>query len=242
MGQRDAARDQALEDRRLFVGDALDHAEGLQMRGRDGGDHRHIRARHARQRRDLAGGVHADLDDGESVSMGIRASVTGTPQWLLKLASAAWVRPCASSLAQHLLDRGLADRARDGDDLGPGPRARGAPRSASPSSTSGTIRSRAGSTPSGLRETSAAAAPFASASATKSCPSRAAESATNRSPGGHVRLSIEMPVAVQSTPPARPSRRRPRRRSRAVPAHARGHARPSSAATATEACSTSSKG
>jgi hypothetical protein len=84
-------------DRRLFPGDPLDHAEGLQMRGRHGGHHRHVRPGHARERRDLTGGVHADLDDRESVSMGIRASVTGTPQWLLKLASAAWVRPCPAA-------------------------------------------------------------------------------------------------------------------------------------------------
>ena len=44
----------------------------------------------------------------------MRASVSGTPQWLLKLFSAACTLPCApSASAQHLLGAGLADRAGD---------------------------------------------------------------------------------------------------------------------------------
>ncbi len=62
---RDPARLQPFEDRGLLAGDALEAVEGLQMRGGHGGDHRHVRARQAGQRRDLAGVVHADLDHRE---------------------------------------------------------------------------------------------------------------------------------------------------------------------------------
>ena len=121
-----------------------------------------------------------------------------------------------------------------------------------------------------MRLTMAAAAPFASAWATKSWPSRMSVSATKRSPGCRVRVSIETPVACQSAV-ARPGWPwRPRWRSRAscgdpwpdrrggLSAPAFGAPReylgqdegalrsrqitPSRAATAIEACSTSSKG
>jgi hypothetical protein len=42
-----------------------------------------MRARHARQRRDLAGWFMPISITAKSVSRGIRASVSGTPQWLL---------------------------------------------------------------------------------------------------------------------------------------------------------------
>jgi hypothetical protein len=58
-------------------------AKGLQMRGGDGGDHRDMRRGQAGQRRDLAGVVHADLDHREIGLGRQRASVSGTPQWLL---------------------------------------------------------------------------------------------------------------------------------------------------------------
>ena len=54
------------------------------MRLLDRGDHRDVRARQAGQRRDLAGVVHADLGDAERARpRGMRARVSGTPQWLL---------------------------------------------------------------------------------------------------------------------------------------------------------------
>ena len=47
----------------------------------------------------------------------MRASVSGTPQWLLKDFSAACVGPeRRQAQAQHLLGAGLADAAGDGDD------------------------------------------------------------------------------------------------------------------------------
>ena len=80
---RDTARLQRTQDRCLLVGDRLDRAEKADMRLLDRGDHRDMRPRETRERRDLAGMVHADLGDAELASGGIRASVSGRPQWLL---------------------------------------------------------------------------------------------------------------------------------------------------------------
>ena len=44
----------------------------------------------------------------ESRSVGIRASVSGTPQWLLKLRTAAWTEPCAANID-------VLERLRSGD-------------------------------------------------------------------------------------------------------------------------------
>ena len=76
----DAARLEAVEDLGLRVGDGFDDAEVFEMHRRDRGDHRDMRPHHRGQRRDLAGMVHADLEDAEAVSRGMRASVSGTPQ------------------------------------------------------------------------------------------------------------------------------------------------------------------
>ena len=49
----------------------------------------------------VAGMVHADLEDADRVSAGMRASVSGTPQWLLNDLSEACTlqrrQPCAAS-------------------------------------------------------------------------------------------------------------------------------------------------
>ena len=79
----DAIRLQPLGDRRLFRRDRVQAAEVADMRRADGRDHRHVRPRQARQGRDLARVVHADLDHGETAPRGQRARVNGTPQWLL---------------------------------------------------------------------------------------------------------------------------------------------------------------
>ena len=51
------------------------------MHGLDRRDDRHVRPDHGGQRQDLAGMVHADLEDPETrVPRGIRARVSGTPQ------------------------------------------------------------------------------------------------------------------------------------------------------------------
>ena len=48
---------------------------------------------------------------------GIRASVSGTPQWLLNDFSAACVGPMRQAAAQRVLGAGLADASGHGDDL-----------------------------------------------------------------------------------------------------------------------------
>ena len=71
---------------------------------------------------------------------GSRANVSGTPQWLLCEAVAAWVGPKADkACTQHLLGGGLADAAGDGDDgarrSGRGQRGRSRVRASSVSAT-----------------------------------------------------------------------------------------------------------
>ena len=198
------ARLQTLEDRGLLARDAVEAAmigEGLQVRRRDSGDHRHVRPGEAGQRR-------RSRRDGSCRS---RSPQSGCPPASAR-ASAARPSGCCtrprrhvsapradSTPTQHLLGRGLADRAGDGDDLGP--RCARARRGQGPAAPAGCPAPRAAARPaarpSGRRETRAAAAPRLRASATKSWPSRSASSATKRSPGRRLRLSIETPVAVQ---------------------------------------------
>ena len=80
---RRAARLDAGEDFRLGVGDRFERAEEFEMHRLDGGDDRDMRPHQPRQRRDLAGVVHAHLEHGEARVCGQRASDSGTPQWLL---------------------------------------------------------------------------------------------------------------------------------------------------------------
>ena len=75
------ARLEAEEDLGLRVGDRFDRAEMFDVDGRDRRHQRDMRPRHAGERRDLAGVVHADLEHAEARrSAGMRASVSGTPQ------------------------------------------------------------------------------------------------------------------------------------------------------------------
>ena len=136
----------------------------------------------------------------KSRSAGIRARVSGTPQWLLKLFSAAWTLPWAPRAARSIsLAAGLADRAghrhHAAGEAGAGGAAEGAQgfehvgddeegrvlghplRAAGDQRGGGAVRP----------------AP----AATKSWPSRAAVSATKRSPGASERVSMETPVADQ---------------------------------------------
>jgi hypothetical protein len=53
------------------------------MNGLDRRDDRDLGLHHAGERRDLALVVHADLEHAEAAVLGMRASVSGTPQWLL---------------------------------------------------------------------------------------------------------------------------------------------------------------
>ena len=183
----------------------------------------------------------------KSRSAGIRASVSGTPQWLLKLFSAA----CDAALraerrAQHLLAAGLADRAGDRDDAGP----RSAPARRAPSARSAVehvrhdeqrrVRRHALRPP---RRPAPRRRRCASASATKSCPSRAGgqrdEEVARRERAGVDRDAGRRPSRRRARAAGRP--RPPRRASRAASTSAHAPS-PSSAATATLACSRSSKG
>ena len=60
-----AVRAHALEDLRLGVGDRFDRGEEPEMRRLDGGDDGDIGPDHARERADLAGMVHAELEHAE---------------------------------------------------------------------------------------------------------------------------------------------------------------------------------
>ena len=62
---------------------ASTEAKELQMHRLDGGDDRDMRPHQLRQRRDLAGVVHAHFEHGKRALSGQRASDSGTPQWLL---------------------------------------------------------------------------------------------------------------------------------------------------------------
>lgn len=65
---------------RLGRGDLFNILEIAEMGGSDGRDDRHMRTHHLDQRANFAGVVHADFKTPNSVSAGIRASVSGTPQ------------------------------------------------------------------------------------------------------------------------------------------------------------------
>ncbi len=141
-------------------------------------------------------------------SSGSRARVSGTPQWLLCEAAAAWVGPIADSAARSISlvvvlptlpvtattrPRNRARPAR--------PSACSAAKVSATCSRRGSPRSAAGSRSGSC--TSAAAAPRASAPATWSWPSPVPlTSATNSSPGATVRLSIEMPETASGGAPS----------------------------------------
>ena len=73
---------QPCEDRRLLVRDPVERAEGFQMRRRDRGDQRVGPGQRASGA--ISPGWFMPISiTAKSVSAGIRASVSGTPQWLL---------------------------------------------------------------------------------------------------------------------------------------------------------------
>ena len=167
---RGSARLEAEKDLRLGVGDRFERAEIFDMDRRDRGDQRRMRADHAHQRRDLAGVVHADLEDAE-FRAGRQARKRQRHAPVIVVGGRRGVRFAARAehRPQHLLGAGLADRAGDGDDprrrARPGRNGRGAP---SPSASRrpqrpgpSAARSRARS-----RCTTAAGAPASKARAT----------------------------------------------------------------------------
>ena len=138
--------------------------------------------------------------NAKSVSLGILAKVRGTPQWLLKLRTAAWTLPCTCSAARSISFVPVLPT----DPVTPITLAfvlvRAAkPSATNPSNTSGTTNKGASlDTPSGRRETNAAPAPICNAVLTKSCPSRTSFKATNKSPCSNSRVSIEIPPTHHS--------------------------------------------
>jgi hypothetical protein len=77
---RRAARLEPGEDFGLGVRDRLDRGEEFEMHRLDRGDDRHVRPHQPRQRLDLAGMIHPDLEHGVARGRGQRASESGTPQ------------------------------------------------------------------------------------------------------------------------------------------------------------------
>ena len=76
---------QAERDRHLLAADGFERAELFQMHRLDVDDERDRRPRQFAEPRDLAGLVHAHLDDPEAGIGPALHSVSGTPQKLLKL-------------------------------------------------------------------------------------------------------------------------------------------------------------
>ena len=80
---RDSVRLEPFENLRLSVGDCLFRPEVLDVRGRDRGDNRDVRAYLRGQRADLARLFMPISRTANSASRGIRARLSGTPVWLL---------------------------------------------------------------------------------------------------------------------------------------------------------------
>ena len=80
----DAVGLEPFEDLGLGVGDRLFRAEILDMRGRDRGDERDMRADLARSARAISPVLFMPISStANSASRGIRARLSGTPVWLL---------------------------------------------------------------------------------------------------------------------------------------------------------------
>ena len=113
-----AALLEALEDLALGVGDAPDRAEILDVDRLHRRDDRHLRPHEPRQRRDLARVVHADLEDAEGAAPRHAGEGQGHAP-VIVVGGESGVRGALARQheAHRLLGAGLADGARDGDDL-----------------------------------------------------------------------------------------------------------------------------
>ena len=122
-----AARLEPEKDFGLGLGDLLQRAEEFEMHRRDGGDDRHMRAHHLRERRDLAGMVHADFEHRVFRSFRQpRERERHAPVIVVGGGRGMRLAVGGERELQGLLGGGLADRAGDRDDLGLRARARGA--------------------------------------------------------------------------------------------------------------------
>ena len=189
----------ALGDGRLLVRDRVQAAEMADMRRADRRDHRHMRPREARERRDLARVVHADLDHGEGgAARAARQGQRHAPVVVVGRDGGMGLAERAEQQPQHLLGAGLADAAGDGDH---------APGEARPSRRAERRQAAPGCPP------RAAAARRRERRAGRGRPWRrrrrgrghrrrsrgrraASRSATNRSPGATLRESMETPVTA----------------------------------------------
>ncbi len=114
---RGAVRAQALEDLGLGLGDRVDRREALEVDGGDLRDHRHVGERHAGERADLAGRRHADLHDRRRVLGPQAQDRERHAEVVVEVALRAQHGAARLEDARrHVLRRGLADRARDGDE------------------------------------------------------------------------------------------------------------------------------
>src|SRR5580704_8355561 len=116
---RDAAGLEPEEDFRLGIGNSLDRWKEAEMNRLHCRDHRDVRLREPGEARDLAGMIHAELEDAVA---GIRRQA-GERQWRVPMI----VKPACRGIgwagagerqAQRLLGPGLADAAGNGDDPG----------------------------------------------------------------------------------------------------------------------------
>jgi hypothetical protein len=208
------------------------------MRRGDDGDHRHVQLGQPGQRRDLAGMVHPDLDHREiGGDRHPRQRQRHAPVVVVAGLCRMGVALPRQDRAQHLLGRGLADRPGDAHHFRLGPRpGEGAQSLQRLQNVRHDQSGASGDTPSGIWLTSAAAAPFASACRHELMPvphilQRDEQIARRQRPrvDGN---AIGFPRA----------RDLPARRLRRIGGGPEHQITPSSAATATEACSTSSKG
>ncbi len=122
-----AAGHQAVEDLGLGVGDLRHRGEELDMHRLDRGDDGDVRPHHLRQRRDLAGMVHAELEHAiAGVARHARQAERRAPLVVEVAGGGEGRREQRQHRAQRFLGAGLADAAGDGGDLGIGPAAGGA--------------------------------------------------------------------------------------------------------------------
>ncbi len=124
---RGAAGNEPEKDLGLGVRDLIDRLEEFEMHRRDGGDDRHVGPHQPGERRDLAGVVHADLENAVAGLLGqARERERHAPVIVERGDRGMDLAVAREREAERILGRGLADRAGDRDDLGAaaGPRRR----------------------------------------------------------------------------------------------------------------------
>jgi len=120
---RHAAGFQPLKHGGLFARDGIKPGERLQMRGGNRGNQRRVRTGEARQRRDFAGVVHADLDHGKvGILRQPRQRQRHPPVVVVACLGGVHIALRCQHRAQHFLARGLADRTGHANHAGPRPR------------------------------------------------------------------------------------------------------------------------